>query len=394
MDVTAVRSHGPPRDRKTEAEPGAISPSSVAEGLEQIRFASGNAAALVFNLDEKALAFRMRAEDHGAAGSCVLERIVQQVHHCRREQLRVGVEGQRGIDRRHSEPDAAILRVEATGRGDLVDERGHADGLAPLLRGGQPDLTELAVHEGEHAGQAAAQHRSGTAVDGDRSALQCVKGKERTIKEVPKLVSRLPETLDFLFGPLLCDEPGVLRDRFSDRHVEATIQRMKLFDGDRCVLLERDLGDRLANVTVVVDHLRHVEAGCQQLRAVPRGGGTHRVTRERCRRRFQPQGLGQLRQKEGHPMLDLTARDRRPRPASDAVPRAGHDVVAMQVDEFVQHQPSVAITNRLSNYLTRGWTVLRGSAESIEQTERLSGDDEKQNRGRRPAKATPHCVRL
>ena len=148
-----------------------------------------------------------------------------------------------------------------------------------------------------------------------------MEGKERTIEEVPKLVSRLPETLDFLIGPLLCDEPGVLRDRFSNRHVEATIQRMKLFQGDWRLLLERDLGDRLTNVTVVVDHLRHVEARCQQLRAVPRGGRTHRVTRERCPRRFQPQGLGELRQKEGHPMLDLTARNRRPRPASDAGPR-------------------------------------------------------------------------
>ena len=97
---------------------------------------------------------------------------------------------------------------------------------------------------------------------GTGAALQCVKGQERTIQEVPKLVSRLPETLDFLLRPPLCDEAGVLRDRFSDRRVEATVQRMKLFDGDGRVLLECDLGDGLANVTVIVDHLRHAETRC------------------------------------------------------------------------------------------------------------------------------------
>jgi hypothetical protein len=38
--------------------------------------ALGNAATFVFNLDQKALAFRMRTEDHGTAGSGVLEPIV------------------------------------------------------------------------------------------------------------------------------------------------------------------------------------------------------------------------------------------------------------------------------------------------------------------------------
>ena len=185
-----------------------------------------------------------------------------------------------------------MLREEPTGRGDLVDEPNNASGLAPLPSGRQPDLTELTVDVGKHAGQAAAQHRSGAAVHGDRSALQCVEGKERTIEEVAKLVGRLPETLDFLIGPLLCDEPGVLCDRFSNRRVEATIQRMKLFNADWCLLLERDLGDHLTNVPVVVDHLRHVEARCQQLRAVARGGRTNRIAEVRCPCRFQPQAPG------------------------------------------------------------------------------------------------------
>jgi len=72
----------------------------------------------------------------------------------------------------------------------------------------------------------------------------------RTVEQVAKLGDGLPETLGFLFGPSLCDQPGVLRDRFRDRYIEATVQRMKLFDGERHMLLERDLGDRLADVTI------------------------------------------------------------------------------------------------------------------------------------------------
>ena len=143
---------------------------------------------------------------------------------------------------------------------DFVNERRHAESLTSLHPGGKPDLRERALDEILETRQAAAQHRSGIAIDGDRSALQCVEGEERTIEEVPKLVSRVPATLDFLLGPPLCREPRVLCHCFSDRRVEASVQRMKFFDGDRRVLLDRDLGDDLADITVVVNDLRHVEA--------------------------------------------------------------------------------------------------------------------------------------
>jgi hypothetical protein len=90
-----VHAHGLPGYEKTETGPRAISPASLAESLEQLCFAFWNSAALVLNLDDKALAFGMRAEDHRAARPRVLECIVQQVHHRRREQLRVGLDGQR-----------------------------------------------------------------------------------------------------------------------------------------------------------------------------------------------------------------------------------------------------------------------------------------------------------
>jgi hypothetical protein len=166
-----------------------------------------------------------------------------------------------------------------------------------------------------------------------------VEREERGVEEVPKVMRGLTEPLHFLLGPSLCHEPRVLGDRFSDRRVQAPVQRMKLLDGDRCVLLDCDLGDGLADVSVVVDDLRHVEPRRQQLRAVPRSRGAYRVAREGHRRRFQPECLCQLCQEERHAVLDLPPRDRWPRPAANAVPRAVHNVFAMHGDEFVQHDP-------------------------------------------------------
>ena len=46
------------------------------------------------------------------------------------------------------------------------------------------------------------------------------------------------------------------------------------------------------DVAIVMHHLRDAEVSSQQLRAVPRGSGGDRVTREGRCRRLQPQGLG------------------------------------------------------------------------------------------------------
>ena len=54
-----MRAHGASRDREPEAEPGTVGASSLAEGLEQITFAVGNTAALIFDLDQEALALSL-----------------------------------------------------------------------------------------------------------------------------------------------------------------------------------------------------------------------------------------------------------------------------------------------------------------------------------------------
>ena len=111
-----------------------------------------------------------------------------------------------------------MLLVKNPSRRDFVNERRHAESLTSLHPGGKPDLRERALDEILETRQAAAQHRSGIAIDRDRSALS-VEGEERTIERGPKLVSRVPTMLDFLLGPPLCREPRVLCHCFSDRRV-------------------------------------------------------------------------------------------------------------------------------------------------------------------------------
>jgi len=59
-------------------------------------------------------------------------------------------------------------------------------------------------------------------------------------------MSGLAEALGFLVGLFLCGEARVLRDDLRDRCLKAPVQRMKFLDGDRGVLLERDLRNGLA----------------------------------------------------------------------------------------------------------------------------------------------------
>lgn len=69
----------------------------------------------------------------------------------------------------------------------------------------------------------------------------------------------------------------------SERVVEASIQRMKIGGADFYLLLDDQLGDRLADVTIVMHDLVDREAECEQVVTVQRRG--LRDVRVRWRRR-------------------------------------------------------------------------------------------------------------
>ena len=91
--------------------------------------------------------------------------------------------------------------MEHARRRDFVDERRHAEALRSLLSGREPHLGQHAIHKILKTCQAAAEYRSGIAVDGDGASFQRMEGEERSIQEVPQFVRRLAEALDFILRP-------------------------------------------------------------------------------------------------------------------------------------------------------------------------------------------------
>jgi hypothetical protein len=97
-----------------------------------------------------------------------------------------------------------------------------------------------------------------------------VEREERGVEHVAEFVCQLPGSLDLFGRARFGGEARVLRHGFCDRRVEATIQRVEFFGRDRKELFDGDLGDGLADITVVVDDLRDVEPQCSQLASMLR----------------------------------------------------------------------------------------------------------------------------
>src|SRR4029453_2403476 len=100
----------------------------------------------------------------------------------------------------------------------------------------------------------------------------------------------------------------MLRHRRGDRGIQTTVEKLKLLNRHRRPTLLRQRGNRLADVAVVVHHLREREAGCEQLRAVPHCCLADRVG-TRCRvGQVESKRLLELLEKEGNTMLELADR--------------------------------------------------------------------------------------
>ena len=172
VDFTGVRSHGLPRDRESETETRAIGPASVPEGLNRSPLCSAMPPHSSSTSTSRRPACVCAPRVTVPACGRELERVVQHVHHRRREQLGVAVNGQLRVDGQYSEKHPSILRLEHASRGYFVHERRDAEALRPLLSGGKPHLGQHAVHKILQTCQASAEYRSGTAVDGDRASFQ------------------------------------------------------------------------------------------------------------------------------------------------------------------------------------------------------------------------------
>jgi hypothetical protein len=127
---------------------------------------------------------------------------------------------------------------------------------------------------------------------------------------VPELVPEPAQTEHLLAPADFLPEPGMFGDGLGDRGIQAAIEGVKIFGADRGLALDRQLGDRLTDVTVVVHHLRHGETHPQQLPSMLRRGRPDLVRWEGEARRLAPQRLHELAQDEGDPVFDLPRRPR------------------------------------------------------------------------------------
>ena len=103
------------------------------------------------------------------------------------------------------------------------------------------------------------------------------------------------------------------------------------------VLLDGHLGDGLADVAVIVHHLRDVESQGAQLATMFDSGRHDRRRGERRVGGFEAKGLRELRQEQRHAVLELAGRDERPRPIRQLRPGPRNDGVTMRREKFVQH---------------------------------------------------------
>jgi hypothetical protein len=154
---------------------------------------------------------------------------VHQVHHRRREELRVCVDRQVWINRLDREPNVPVLRVQHPGRDDFVDERQHLQARPSLLASFEADFGQCAVDDFAKAHQAAAQDRSCAAVDGDGASLERVERENRGVQAVSDLVSGVAQTFDLSGGSCLRRHARVLRDSLRDRRVETPVESMEFF---------------------------------------------------------------------------------------------------------------------------------------------------------------------
>jgi hypothetical protein len=167
--------------------------------------------------------------------------------------------------------------------------------------------------------------------------------EDRGVEHIAKLMGSVAEMLALPDGSLALHDTGVLGDRFGNRRVETTIQRVELLHRDRNVPLNCDFGNSLADVAVVVDDLRNSETGFKQFRAVLRSSGPDGIGRKGSRRRFQAQRLDELAQEQWYAVLEFARGKRRVDAPLEPLPRPLYDRVCVSRNELLQHDTASSL---------------------------------------------------
>ena len=188
------------------------------------------------------------------------------------------------------------------------------------------------------------EHVSRAATDSHVPGSENLERQNRGVEQVSQLVR---EELQSVGAARRCDIHGglipltsIFGDRPGNRIVEAPVQHAEIRDANRGVRLGRQLGDRLADITVVVHDLRHGEPLIEKLtpvsdRALPDLG---------VRDQAEAQWLDQLIEEERHPMVLAFIANWNPR--SDLRLAARNDLLTVGGNEMVKHGEDLIRTSR------------------------------------------------
>ena len=151
-----------------------------------------------------------------------------------------------------------------------------------LLQVGASHFLERARDEIAHGGQAALEDSTGRTAHRHAGHFKSAQRDRGGAQRVAKLV-RQEAGASILFGALIAREArfaleAELGHGICDRIVETAVQRTKLRDGERRIPLERQIGDRLAENSVVVNHL--VDRVPQAEKVLSMSGGAHSHLRQ------------------------------------------------------------------------------------------------------------------
>src|SRR5579883_232720 len=216
---------------------------------------------------------------------------------------------------------------------DFFDELSDRDSLRSASAGVEAYLSDRGVDESARSPQAAVDDGRGTATDPYAPHLERLERQHRRAEGVAKLVGEVPQALGPGVDDRLLAGARVLADRLRDGLIEASVERVELGRADWRLRLARQVGDNLADPSIIMDDLGDREAPIEEIATMPRSALGHRFGR----RLGEAQRVDELVQEKGDALLELLFGGARRRPEGHLRARAFDNRSPVREEEFVKH---------------------------------------------------------
>lgn len=332
---TAIRFDGLARNGKPQPQTRTIGPS-LFEWAKQFFNRSGReATTFILDFDRDAIGRQMSSKSDVASRSRELERVLKQIRHGGCKELSIDVDDQAFVHRLDAELDHAIGGVKGSVDLHLLDEIRDPDVLPLINPRSKTYFGQGSVDECTKPVQASLQdiHRAPRRPDFSRP--YDLARQERCIQVVAELVSKITTAPDLIPRTAHVTTSPVLRDGIRDRDVEKTVEGAEFTRRDIDPALDGQFGDGLADVTVILNHLRDGEPSQVHLAAMSCRTGSQRQIVRRGVIRLLPEDVTELSQEEWNPMSELVWSGARHRAKCDLLSCPSDQLFSVRRDEVV-----------------------------------------------------------